>query len=85
MPIPIPSGPDPEIFPLLSQAQIDAARLSAWYPTFEDLTIESIVIDLEQVGEKDQFISVSLTSLLRSSFASEPKLGCTDAWCIHEM
>lgn len=59
MPIPVHTRPDPPLFPTLSVQQIDAARLSSWYHTFEDLTIPSTVIDLEEIGEKETFIKVS--------------------------
>jgi hypothetical protein len=62
MPIPIPTRPDPPLFPHLSVQQIDAARLSHWYDTFLDLTIPSTVIDLEEIGEKETFIKVRLAS-----------------------
>lgn len=58
MPIPIPTHPTPPLFPSLSVQQIDAARLSAWYEIFQDLTIPSIVIDLDELGEKEAFIQV---------------------------
>jgi hypothetical protein len=61
MPIPIPTNPEPPLFPSLKVDQIDAARLSAWYETFQDLTIPSTIIDLEEIGEKDAFIQVRLT------------------------
>jgi len=59
MPIPIHTRPDPPLFPTLSVQQIDAARLSSWYHTFEDLTIPSTVIDLGEIGEKETFIKVN--------------------------
>lgn len=62
MPVPTPSSsrfyPEPPLFPPLTVGQIEAARLSAWYDTFEDLTIPSTVIDLESIGEKDLFLEV---------------------------
>jgi len=58
MPIPIPTNPEPPLFPSLTVDQIDAARLSAWYETFQDLTIPSTIIDLEELGEKEAFIQV---------------------------
>jgi len=58
MPIPIPTNPEPPLFPSLSVDHIDAARLSAWYETFQDLTIPSTIIDLEELGEKEAFIQV---------------------------
>jgi len=63
MPIPIPTNPTPSIFPALTVDQIDAARLSAWYDTFQDLTIPSTIIDLEELGEKEAFIQVSPPNL----------------------
>jgi hypothetical protein len=58
MPIPIPTNPEPPLFPNLTVDRIDAARLSAWYETFQDLTIPSTIIDLEELGEKEAFIQV---------------------------
>jgi len=58
MPIPIPDQPEPSLFPILTVQQIDAARLSSWYETFEDLTIPSTIIDLDQLGEKEAFMRV---------------------------
>ena len=63
MPIPIPTNPEPPLFPSLTMDQIDAARLSAWYDTFQDLTIPSTIIDLEELGEKEAFIQVSPPNL----------------------
>ena len=59
MPIPIPEQPEPPLFPTLTVQQIDAARLSSWYETFEDLTIPSTIIDLDQLGEKEAFMRVN--------------------------
>jgi hypothetical protein len=59
MPIPTHTGPEPSVFPSLTIAQIDAARTSAWYHIFEDLTIPSIIINLKELGEKDLFLQVS--------------------------
>jgi hypothetical protein len=58
MPIPIPTYPEPQLFPALSRDQIDSARLSTWYETFEDLTIPSTIIDLDELGERDLFMQV---------------------------
>jgi len=64
MPIPIPTSPEPPLFPSLTVDQIDAARLSSWYETFQDLTIPSTIIDLEELGEKDAFIQVRVPTSL---------------------
>ena len=58
MPIPTPDQPEPSLFPTLTVQQIDAARFSSWYETFEDLTIPSTIIDLDQLGEKEAFMRV---------------------------
>jgi hypothetical protein len=59
MPIPTPIQADPPLFSSLTVQQIDAARLSSWYETFQDLTIPSTIIDLDVIGEKEAFIQVS--------------------------
>nr|XP_018261999.1 cytoplasmic protein [Kwoniella dejecticola CBS 10117]OBR84157.1 cytoplasmic protein [Kwoniella dejecticola CBS 10117] len=56
MPIPIPQQMDLELFPTLTKSQIDAARTSAWYDTFEDITFPSTVIDLAELGEESNFL-----------------------------
>ncbi|WVW85072.1 hypothetical protein I302_107108 [Kwoniella bestiolae CBS 10118] len=57
MPIPIPtSSEEAELFPTLTRAQIDSARTSAWYDTFEDITFDSTVIDLAGLGEEEEFL-----------------------------
>lgn len=62
MPVPTASSsrppPEPFLFPSLTVGEIDAARLSAWYDKFEDLTIPTTVIDLESIGEKELFLQV---------------------------
>jgi hypothetical protein len=62
MPVPVPIQADPPLFPSLTVQQIDAARLSSWYETFQDLTIPSTIIDLDVIGEKEAFIQVSLST-----------------------
>ncbi|KAK8858893.1 hypothetical protein IAR55_003124 [Kwoniella newhampshirensis] len=56
MPIPTPPAISFDLFPTLTRAQIDAARTSAWYDTFEDLTFPAIVIDVASLGEDEAFI-----------------------------
>jgi hypothetical protein len=60
MPIPTPTQPadSPPVFPQLTREQIDASRVSSWYDTFEDITIPSTVIDLDEIGEKEAFLEV---------------------------
>jgi hypothetical protein len=60
MPIPTPMRPadSPPVFPHLTHEQIDAARVSSWYHTFEDITIPSTIIDLDEIGEKEAFLEV---------------------------
>ncbi|ORX37070.1 D123-domain-containing protein [Kockovaella imperatae] len=56
MPVPIRQVEhEPEVFPLLTRSEVDATRTSAWYETFEDLTIPSRIIDLETLGEEEAF------------------------------
>ncbi|WWC71089.1 uncharacterized protein I206_105042 [Kwoniella pini CBS 10737] len=56
MPIPMPRQTTFELFPTLTKDQIDAARTSAWYDTFEDITFPSTVIDLAELGEDEDFL-----------------------------
>ncbi|WVQ84406.1 hypothetical protein IAT38_006558 [Cryptococcus sp. DSM 104549] len=56
MPIPTPPPTDFPLFPTLTRAQIDAARTSAWYETFEDITAPATVIDLRELGEEEAFL-----------------------------
>ncbi|WVQ65438.1 uncharacterized protein L199_003614 [Kwoniella botswanensis] len=57
MPIPIPTSDEEyDLFPILSRQQIDAARTSSWYDTFEDITFDSTVIDLSDLGEEEEFL-----------------------------
>jgi hypothetical protein len=60
MPVPIPSSQDqePSLFPEIPRSQIDAARLSSWYPLFRRLTFPTTIIDLDKLGEKEAFLEV---------------------------
>jgi hypothetical protein len=61
MPVPAPaaSQADCPLFPNPPKTDIDAARLSSWYPLFRRLTFPSTVIDLDAIGEKGAFLEVS--------------------------
>ncbi|KAK4689683.1 hypothetical protein P7C73_g418, partial [Tremellales sp. Uapishka_1] len=59
MPIPTPVPPSRNLFPLLAKSDVEASRLSSWYSTFRDITIASIIVDLDSIGEKEAFIEVS--------------------------
>lgn len=80
MPIPIPNQADttPPVFPSLTREQIDAARTPSWYDTFEDITIPSTIIDLDELGEKEAFLDVSAV-LCRSQRHQAAWLDCTSA------
>ncbi|OCF75495.1 cytoplasmic protein [Kwoniella mangroviensis CBS 8886] len=57
MPIPIPSSDEEyDLLPTLTRRQIDAARTSSWYDTFQDITFDSTVIDLSELGEEEEFL-----------------------------
>lgn len=60
MPIPISPFPvaEPLLFPPPKQSDIDAARTSRWYETFEDLTVPTTIIDLGELGERELFLEV---------------------------
>lgn len=61
MPVPTATTPqDLAVLPDLSKDQIDAARTSRWYETFEDFTIPSTIINLSALGEQDAFMEVSV-------------------------
>ena len=49
---------DWDVFPPLRSGQIDAARTSSWYPNFRDVTIESLFIDIADIGEEGAFREV---------------------------
>ncbi|WRT66717.1 uncharacterized protein IL334_003680 [Kwoniella shivajii] len=57
MPIPIPTRTTFDLFPTLYREQIDAARTSSWYDTFEDLTFQSTIVDLAELGEEEDFLN----------------------------
>jgi hypothetical protein len=59
MPVPLPAPSSPPLFPSLSEHQVDAARTSSWYHTFENFTVPSTIIDLQELGEEEAFIEVS--------------------------
>ncbi|WWC88313.1 uncharacterized protein L201_003221 [Kwoniella dendrophila CBS 6074] len=56
MPVPIPQMATLELFPQLTRGQIEAARTSSWLDTFEDITFPSTIIDLEELGEAEEFL-----------------------------
>lgn len=55
MPVPT-STSSPPLLPPLTRADIDAARTSAWYDTFEDLTTPATVISIDALGERPAFL-----------------------------
>lgn len=55
MPVPT-STAEPPLFPLLTVAEVDAARTSSWYETFEDLTTPATVISIDELGERAAFL-----------------------------
>lgn len=59
MPVPVKTPEPVTVYPALKKANIDAARTSAWYDTFEDLTIPSTFVDIEALGEREAFLDVS--------------------------
>jgi hypothetical protein len=61
MPVPTarPDAAEPSLFSDLSEAQIDAARLSSWYPLFRRITFPTTIINIDTQGEKAAFIEVS--------------------------
>lgn len=68
MPIPTPTasssqlGRDqPRIFPALTVDQVNAALTSRWYSKFEDLTINTTIINLDSIGEKEVFLKVRIS------------------------
>lgn len=60
MPVPVNTA-DPPLFPTLTRPEVDAARTSAWYETFEDLTIPSTVVSVDALGERKAFLEVRLS------------------------
>ena len=59
MPIPTPTPSPIPLFPSLTREHIDGTRTSAWYLPFRSITIPSIIIDLDQLGEREAFLEVS--------------------------
>lgn len=80
MPIPVPvrhtSPEEVLLLPPLSLANIDAARMSSWYPMFRHVTFPTTIIDLDDLGEKEDFIKVrdlsraALPNVIRRSLMS---------------
>jgi hypothetical protein len=62
MPVPTSTTP-PVVFPTLTRAEVDAARTSAWYDTFEDLTTPATIISVDELGERAAFLEVSYAPL----------------------
>lgn len=59
MPVPTLLNQVYTLFPTLTREQIDAARTSAWYDTFADITFPAKFIDLKELGEEEEFLRVS--------------------------
>lgn len=59
MPVPTPLNQVYALFPTVTREQIDAARTSAWYDTFADITFPAKFIDLKELGEEEEFLRVS--------------------------
>ncbi|KLT43776.1 D123-domain-containing protein [Cutaneotrichosporon oleaginosum] len=55
MPVPTSTTPPP-LFPPLTRAEVDAARTSAWYDVFEDLTTPATIISVDALGERAAFL-----------------------------
>ncbi|BEI85623.1 hypothetical protein CcaverHIS002_0510240 [Cutaneotrichosporon cavernicola] len=55
MPVPTSTAPPP-LFPTLTRSEVDAARTSAWYDTFEDLTTPATVINIDALDERAAFL-----------------------------
>lgn len=66
MPVPTQSNHVYTLFPTLTREQIDAARTSAWYDTFADLTFPAQFIDLKELGEEEEFLRVSTDARIHS-------------------
>ncbi|TXT08823.1 hypothetical protein VHUM_02951 [Vanrija humicola] len=57
MPVPVRTpSPAPLLFPPLTVGEVDAARTSAWYDTFEDITFTSTIVDIDALGEREAFL-----------------------------
>ncbi|KJE01852.1 cytoplasmic protein [Cryptococcus gattii NT-10] len=56
MPVPTLLSQVYTLFPTLTREQIDAARTSAWYDTFADITFPAKFIDLKELGEEEEFL-----------------------------
>ncbi|OXG26247.1 cytoplasmic protein [Cryptococcus neoformans Bt120] len=56
MPVPTQLNQVYTLFPTLTREQIDAARTSAWYDTFADITFPAKFIDLKELGEEEEFL-----------------------------
>ncbi|KIR32126.1 cytoplasmic protein [Cryptococcus deuterogattii MMRL2647] len=59
MPVPTLLNQVDTLFPTLTREQIDAARTSAWYDTFADITFPAKFIDIKELGEEEEFLRVS--------------------------
>lgn len=66
MPVPTQLNQVYTLFPTLTREQIDAARTSAWYDTFADITFPAKFIDLRELGEEEEFLRVSSGSRIYS-------------------
>ncbi|WVO18590.1 hypothetical protein L204_106309 [Cryptococcus depauperatus] len=76
MPVPSPPSQEFELFPALTRSQIDASRTSAWYETFADITTPATIIDLESLGEEEEFmrwLEADSIFLPEGSERSQPK------------
>ncbi|KAL1405873.1 hypothetical protein Q8F55_007552 [Vanrija albida] len=56
MPVPVRAPSPAPLFPPLTVGEVDAARTSAWYETFEDITFAASVVDIDALGEHDAFV-----------------------------
>lgn len=62
MPIPAPSASTVPAFPLLTASQTDATRTSSWsaLPSLRRHVVPSVTLDLDELGERDEFMQVRL-------------------------
>lgn len=58
MPVPVRTPSPAPLFPPLTVGEVDAARTSAWYDTFEDITFAASIVDIDGLGEREAFLEV---------------------------
>lgn len=61
MPVSLPPEGPTSLLPPLTREQVDAARTSAWHERFEDITAPAVIINLDELGERDAFLKVGQT------------------------